>query len=668
MERFKVISDFDSTPAQSVAIKDVVNNFTIQKDNTLLGVTGSGKTFVMSKIIEEIQRPTLIITHNKTLVAQLYEEFKAFFPNNLVEYYVSHFDYFRPESYMPVTDTYIAKETQINDELERLKVKTVSSLLSGRKDVIVIASISAIFGAGNPKFFHAKTFDITVGTEFSRNKVLHMLVDALYSRKNSLQDAERGNFVVKGDTLYIKMSQTKEVYRISFWGDEIEEIALMDENNAVLRKQDSLTVCPTSIFVMPKGTDEIFAQMKSDLKKQVKAFRDRGHELEAARLEDRTKEDIEMMKELGWCQGIENYSSYYDGRQNGERANCLLDYFPLDDYLIMLDESHATLPQLKGMHKGATSTKRNLVEYGFRLASALNNRPLTYEEFDSISDKILYVSATPSDFELQKSNGLVTELLVRPTGILDPPIEVRPTKYCVDDLIEEIVKTVENDLRVIVTTISKRQAEELSKHLAKLDIKAKYLHGDIETLDRIELLHDLRAGDIDVIVGINLLREGLDLPEVGLVAIMDADKEGFLRNYTSMAQVIGRAARNVNGRAIMYADIMTGSMKTTISQNEHNRSVQIEYNNKHGLEPKQIKKSLKRITASKKLNERKEELDKDILTENYDLSSKSIEELLVLKDDSKKKMFECSNKLEFIEAAMYRDLMYKIDNLLNERA
>jgi excinuclease ABC subunit B len=662
--KFKVKSEFDPTPAQRDAVSDVVSNFTHQNHNTLLGVTGSGKTFVMSKIIEEIQRPTLIITHNKTLVAQLYEEFKAFFPDNLVEYYVSHFDYFRPESYLPVTDTYIAKETQINDELERLKVKAVSSLLSGRKDVIVIASISAIFGAGNPKFFHDKTFTLEVGQNISFTKVLKMLVDALYSRKMSLQDTSRGTFVVKGDTIFIRLGQTKETYRVTFWGDEIEEICLLKEDKSIERNQDKLTITPTSIFVMPKTSDEVFDEMTSDMERQVQAFRDRGLEIEAKRLEDRTKYDIEMMRELGWTQGIENYSSYFDRRKPGERARCLLDYFPMDDYMIMLDESHATLPQLKGMHKGATSTKRNLVEYGFRLASALNNRPLTYEEFDSITDKILYVSATPSEFELQKSEGVVTELLVRPTGILDPKIDVRPLKHCVDDLIEEIVATVENGLRVIVTTISKRQAEDLSYYLSKLNINSRYLHGDIETLDRIELLHDLRAGDIDVIVGINLLREGLDLPEVGLVAIMDADKEGFLRNYTSMAQVIGRAARNVEGRAIMYADNKTGSIRTTIKQNEHNRKVQQEYNKKHGIVPKQIKKSLKRITASKKLNEKKRDIAVDFIEQRFDLSTKTTEELRDLHIEVKRKMKEHSKKLEFIEAAMYRDAMFKIEELL----
>jgi len=667
MYKFKVKSSFDATPAQNDAVKDVVSNFTQQDHNTLLGVTGSGKTFVMSKIIEEMQKPTLIVTHNKTLVAQLYEEFKAFFPDNQVEYYVSHFDYFRPESYLPVTDTYIAKETQINDELERLKVKAVSALLSGRKDVIVIASISAIFGAGNPKFFHDKTFTLETGDTISLLKVLEQLVDALYSRKMDLHDFERGTFVVKGDTLFIRLGQTKETYRVTFWGDEIEEICLVDDDNNVIKKQDQITITPTSIFVMPKTSEEVFQEMEDDMKTQVEAFRRQGLETEANRLEDRTKYDLEMMREIGWTQGIENYSSYFDRRKPGERARCLLDYFPLDDYLIMLDESHATLPQLKGMHKGAVSTKRNLVEYGFRLASALNNRPLTYEEFDSITDKILYVSATPSEFELQKSEGIYTELLVRPTGILDPKIDVRPLKYCVDDLVDEIVNTVENGMRVIATTISKRQAEDLSYYLAKVGINARYLHGDIETLDRIELLHDLRAGEYDVIVGINLLREGLDLPEVGLVAIMDADKEGFLRNYTSMAQVIGRAARNVQGRAIMYADKKTGSIKKTIKINEYNRKVQQKYNEKHNITPQQIKKSLKRVTASKKLNDKKRDVAIDVLEERFDISTKTNEELMDLHIEVKRKMKECSDKLEFLEAAVYRDAMRKIEETLNKK-
>ena len=660
---FKVHSNFESTQAQNEAVDDVVQNFTIQNNNALLGVTGSGKTYVMSKIIEKVQRPTLIITHNKTLVAQLYEEFTSFFPDNLVEYYVSHFDYFRPESYLPHSDTYISKETQINDELERLKVKTVSSLLSGRKDVIVIASISAIFGAGNPKFFHEKTFNLEVGQTITIHSVLEKLVDALYSRNMSLHDSKRGEFIVKGDTLFINLGQTNETYRITFFGNEIEEISLLDEDRKEIETQNNLTISPTSIFVMPKTSQEVFDLMRFDLAEEVEELKKKGLKTEAERLKTRTTLDIEMMQEMGWCQGVENYSSYFDGRKEGERARCLLDYFPLDDYMIMLDESHATLPQVKGMHKGATATKKNLVEFGFRLKSALNNRPLNYEEFDSLTDKILYVSATPSDFELEQTNGIVTELLVRPTGILDPIIEVRPTEHCVDDLVEEIVLMTEQGIRSIVTTISKRQAEEMSKYLLNLNINAKYLHGDIETLDRIELLHDLRAGDIDVIVGINLLREGLDLPEVGLVAIMDADKEGFLRNYTSMAQVIGRAARNVNGKAIMYADTLTGSIQKTIKQNEHNRSIQEEYNIKHNIVPEQIKKDLNRITASKKLNDRK--IGRDCIEETFDIEGKSIEELKELHLEVKMKMKECSKNLEFIEAALYRDAMFKIEEKLS---
>lgn len=658
---FKVKSDFNSTLAQDKAINDVVQNFTLQNNNTLLGVTGSGKTFVMSKIIEKVQKPTLIITHNKTLVAQLYEEFKAFFPDSLVEYYVSHFDYFRPESYLPVTDTYMAKDTQINDELDRLKVKTVSSLLSGRKDVIVIASISAIFGAGNPKFFNEKTFELKVDQEISRSDVLLQLVDGLYNREMDLKSSKRGSFVVKGDLLFIRLSQTKEVYRISFFGDEIEEICLLDEDNNIIRQQDSLTINPTSIFVTPKGTDDIFDKIESDMNKEVKEFESKGETTEAKRLKDRTSYDLEMMKEMGWTQGIENYSSYFDKRKPGERARCLLDYFPLDDYMIMLDESHATLPQLKGMHKGAVSTKKNLVDYGFRLKSALNNRPLTYEEFDSITDKILYVSATPSEFELEQSNGIYTELLVRPTGILDPIIDVRKTEFCIDNLLEEIYSYIEKDMRILVTTISKVQAEDLALYLTKRNIKAKYLHGDVDTLDRLELLHELRAGEIDVLVGINLLREGLDLPEVGLVAIMDADKEGFLRNYTSMAQVIGRAARNVNGKAIMYADKLTMSIDKTIKQNEYNRKIQIDYNTKHNIIPKQITKSLNRITASKKLNDKKDYTEVDFIRTKFNIDDKSIEELRDIHLEVKGRMDECSKDLNFIEAIKYRDIMLEIE-------
>lgn len=493
-------------------------------------------------------------------------------------------------------------------------------------------------------------------------KVLSNLVESLYNRVSSLKDSKRGTFMVKGDTLFIKLSQTNEIYKISFWGDDIDEICLVDENYKTIREQDSLKVTPTSIFVTPKGTDEIFEQIEQDLKKEVLAFKNKGLILEANRLEDRTKKDIELMREMGWTQGIENYSSYFEQRLQGERSKCLLDYFPLDDYMIMLDESHVTLPQLKGMYKGAVSTKRNLVEYGFRLSAALNNRPLTYNEFDSITDKILYVSATPSDFELNECKGLITELLVRPTGILDPKIIVKPTEYCIDDLLEEINITIENNMRIIVTTISKKQAEDLSSYLLKMNIKSKYLHGDIETLDRINILHQLRTGKIDVIVGINLLREGLDLPEVGLVAILDADKEGFLRNYTSMSQVIGRAARNVNGKAIMYADKMTISINKTIKQNIYNRKIQEKYNIDNNIIPRQIKKNLNDISIE--LNEKKEE--KDFLKEELYLDDKTIEELKIIHSDMKRMMTECSKSLDFIDAALYRDLMYKVENEIDK--
>lgn len=648
---FKVFSKFEATAPQKAVIEDIGDNFLHQKNNLLLGVTGSGKTFTMSKVIEKLQRPTLIITHNKTLVSQLYEEFREFFPENLVEYYVSHFDYFRPESYLPVTNTYISKETMINKELERLKVKTVSSLISGRNDIVVVASVSAIFGAGNPKFFNDKTFNLFIDQNISIKKVLKKLVDALYSRTD-FKNIERGTFIVKGDNLFIRSGQTKEIYRVSFFGDDIEEICLLDDDLKIVKKLTNLTITPASIFVMPTDNLEVYDKIEEDLEKQIKYFEKRGLTLEAKRIEERTREDIEMMKEIGYCQGIENYSSYFEGRLPGERTSCLLDYFP-EDFLIILDESHVTLPQLKAMYKGALSTKQNLVEYGFRLPSALNNRPLKYEEFESITDKMLYVSATPSDFELNKVDGLVSELLVRPTNILDPIIDIRPTKFCVDDLIEEINLCVEKNERVIVTTISKKQAENLASHLTKLNIKSKYLHGDIDTLDRIELLHQFRKGNIDVIVGINLLREGLDLPEVGLVAIMDADKEGFLRNYTSMQQVIGRAARNVNGRAILYADKKTKSILELLEKNKYHRSIQEKYNKENNLEPKKIIKTLERKSVTTKKEE------ENIL--NTDLTINYNEDLNVQLEEAKRKMKECSKELDFINAIIYRDLMLKLE-------
>ena len=588
--QFKLITDFTPGGDQPEAIHDLVKGLNEnEKYQTLLGVTGSGKTFTIANVIAQTQRPTLILSHNKTLAAQLYSEFKQFFPENLVEYFVSYYDYYQPEAYLPVTNTYIEKDLSINKEIEKLRLAATSSLLSGRRDVIVVASISCIYGIGNPQEFHKSVIPIHVGMKLSRQSFLYKLVESLYSRTNA--ELERGMFRVKGDTVDIFLAYADYALRVVFFGNEIESIKMLDP---VLGKTstsfDQTTVFPANLFVTSKETlhDAIW-QIQQDMVVQTANFNKEGKTLEAKRLEERVNYDIEMMKELGYCSGIENYSRYFDRRQAGERPFCLLDYFP-DDFLMVIDESHVAVPQVGAMFGGDRSRKVNLIEHGFRLISAMDNRPLTFDEFESIQNQVIFVSATPADFELHKTEGVVIEQVVRPTGLLDPPIEVRPSLNQVDDLMNEIQKTIEANERVLVTTLTKRMAEELHKYLERMNVKCRYIHSEVNTLERINILAQLREGEIDVLIGVNLLREGLDLPEVSLVAILDADKEGFLRNRRSLTQTAGRAARNVHGRVILYADKITGSMAQTIDETERRRQKQMEFNTLNGIEPTQIVK------------------------------------------------------------------------------
>jgi len=587
---FKLISDFLPTGDQPEAIRQLVegtNNGS--KYQTLLGVTGSGKTFTIANVIKEVQKPTLVLSHNKTLAAQLYSEFKLFFPNNAVEYFVSYYDYYQPEAYIASSDTYIEKDLSINDEIEKLRLSTSSTLLSGRRDVIVISSVSCIYGIGNPEAFAENIIHVKVGQRISRNKFLYQLVNALYSRTEA--EFHRGNFRVKGDTVDVYLAYADYAVRFYFFGDEIEGIESFETSNArILEKFDSTNMYPANIFVTSQDTmKSAINSIGEDMVKQVEYFKENGKPLEAKRLEDRVTYDMEMMRELGYCSGIENYSRYFDGRKKGSRPFCLLDYFP-KDYLMVIDESHVTLPQVRAMWGGDRSRKEALVEFGFRLPAAMDNRPLKFDEFESMQNQVIYVSATPAEFELAQSEGIVVEQVIRPTGLLDPIIEVRPSKDQVDDLLDEIQKVIDRDERVLVTTLTKRMAEELTKYFAGLNIRCRYIHSDVETMERVEILQGLRKGLFDVLVGINLLREGLDLPEVSLVAILDADKEGFLRSERALVQTVGRAARNVNGRVIMYADRITDSMKKTMDETDRRRKKQIHYNLENGITPTQIVK------------------------------------------------------------------------------
>ncbi len=670
---FNLISEFTPTGDQPEAIKQLVAGIKANtKHQVLLGVTGSGKTFTAANVIQQINKPTLILSHNKTLAAQLYQEFKQFFPENAVEYFVSYYDYYQPEAYLPTTGTYIEKDLAINDEIEKLRLSTTSSLLSGRRDVIVVSSVSCIYGMGNPSDFKANIINIQVGQLISRNKLLHQFVQSLYSRTTG--DFTRGTFRVKGDTVDIHLSYTDYCVRISFFGDEIESIETFDSaNNYVLNKFEAFTIYPANIFVTaPDTMQKAMFFIEEDMKKQVEFFKQQDKVLEAKRIEERVNYDLEMMRELGYCSGIENYSRYFDGRNAGTRPFCLLDYFA-DDFLMMIDESHVTLPQVRAMFGGDLSRKQNLVEYGFRLPSALDNRPLKFEEFYSMLNQVIYISATPAQFELQEAEGIVVEQLIRPTGILDPIIEVRPCNNQIDDLLDEIHKVAAKDERILVTTLTKRMAEELTKYLIKLNVRCRYIHSEVDTLERVEILRQLRIGMFDVLIGINLLREGLDLPEVSLVAILDADKEGFLRNITSLVQTVGRAARNVNGRVIMYADKMTDSMKHTIDETERRRKKQIEHNYKFNITPVQAGKKANAqpmsgttVTIGGKLVKVYEDPLLVSMAAESEVEYKSTEDLKKQIGKVKSAMMRAAKEMNFMEAAKLRDEMYALEKKLIE--
>ena len=665
---FQLVSDFEPTGDQPTAIAQLVEGVNSGvRHQTLLGVTGSGKTFTMANVIKNVNKPTLILSHNKTLAAQLYGEFKQFFPENAVEYFVSYYDYYQPEAYLPVSDTYIEKDLAINDELEKLRLSATSALLSGRKDVIVVSSVSCIYGIGNPNEFANSIISIHKGQLISRNKFLLRLVENLYSRTE--MDFKRGNFRVKGDTIDIFLAYADYALRIEFWGDEIETIKAIDpENNNEIDRYEDINIYPANIFVSsPETTRRAIDQIGVDMVIQVENFRQEGKLLEAKRLEERTSYDLEMMRELGYCSGIENYSRYFDQRAPGTRPFCLLDYFP-DDFLMIIDESHVTLPQIRAMYGGDRARKINLVEFGFRLQAAMDNRPLKFEEFESIVNQLIYVSATPADYELEQSEGIVAEQLIRPTGLLDPVIDVRPTLNQIDDLIEEVQQRVERNERTLVTTLTKRMAEELQKYLDKMGIACRYVHSDIDTIERVEILRQLRLGEFDVLIGVNLLREGLDLPEVSLVIILDADKEGFLRNERSLVQTVGRAARNVNGLVIMYADKMTDSMARTIAETERRRAMQIAYNEEHGKVPTPLNKSKEKIMQSTKV------ADGDVYTrfqKEQDTLSTSMaaepamtyytpEQLEKAIAAKRKQMEKAAKDLDFVEAARLRDELFEL--------
>ena len=651
--RFTLTANFKPTGDQPQAIESLSRGIKEgDRHQTLLGVTGSGKTFTMANVVETVQRPTLVLAHNKTLAAQLYSEFKQFFPNNAVEYFVSYYDYYQPEAYIPASGTYIEKDLSINEDIEKLRLSTTSSLLSGRRDVIVIASVSCLYGIGNPIEFQKNVIKIERDQVISRTALLKQLVQSLYSRTTA--DFKHGNFRVKGDVIDVHPGYADIAYRIHFFGDEIEEIEALDPvNQNVIESYDRLTIYPANMFVTsPDVLQKAIYQIQDDLVKQIEYFNGIRKPLEAKRLEERTTFDLEMMRELGYCSGIENYSRYLDGRAPGTRPFCLLDYFP-DDYLMIIDESHVTIPQVHAMYGGDRSRKENLVDYGFRLPAALDNRPLKFEEFEALQNQVLYVSATPADYELALCEGVYTEQLIRPTGLLDPIIEVRPSKNQIDDLTEEIKIRADKDERVLVTTLTKRMAEELTKYLTRIGVRCRYIHSDVDTLERVEIMQDLRKGIFDVLIGVNLLREGLDLPEVSLVAIIDADKEGFLRSNRSLTQTVGRAARNLNGKAIMYADTITESMQLTIDQTAYRRSKQEAYNQEHGIQPKALNKSIESTLVSTKKEKKTVERAKPISEE--ELAYMSGNDLNDEIKRTRKAMEEAAKSLDFIEAARLRD-------------
>jgi len=664
---FELHAPYSPTGDQPSAIDQICHS--IRDGNpatTLMGVTGSGKTFTMANVIANLGRPVLVLSHNKTLAAQLYSEFKSFFPKNLVEYFVSYYDYYQPEAYLPTTDTYIEKDLSINDEIEKLRLSASSALLSGRRDIIVVSSVSCLYGIGNPEDFHETTIRISRGQSLSRQKFLYSLVDALYSRNEA--EFKRGTFRVKGDTIDIFLAYGDTGCRVIFFGNEIESIEIIDPvSGATLEFLNEISIYPANNFVTSKErTKSAISAIQDDMMTQYNYFKEIGKHLEAKRLKTRVEYDIEMMKEVGYCPGIENYSRYFDGRSPGMRPFCLIDYFA-DDFLTFIDESHVTIPQIRAMSGGDRSRKQTLIEYGFRLPAAADNRPLKFDEFESLVGQRLYVSATPGDYELEQTGGEVIEQVVRPTGLLDPPIDVRPIKNQIDDLLEEIELRTEKDERVLVTTLTKKMAEELEKYLTKMQIRARYIHSDVDTLERVEILEDFKAGRFDVLVGVNLLREGLDLPSVSLVAILDADKEGFLRSDRSLTQTAGRAARNVNGRVIMYADKITDSMKATIDATERRRAKQQAYNIEHGITPKQVG-SASHSTLMTGYTEREKEQDVyHILCEDPVIARMDSSEIRKAVEREKKQMEEAASQLDFIAAARHRDEMNALKKILGSR-
>jgi excinuclease ABC subunit B len=673
---FKIVSEYQPTGDQPEAIVQLVNGLNQGLfAQTLLGVTGSGKTFTVANVIEKVDRPTLVLSHNKTLAAQLYSELKQFFPQNAVEYFVSYYDYYQPEAYLPVTNTYIEKDLSINQEIEKLRLSATSSLLSGRRDIIVVSSVSCIYGIGNPEDFHANMLEIKVGQSIARNAFLRKLVDGSYSRNEV--EFNRGNFRVKGDTIDVFPGYADNAIRVVFWGDDIEEIKSFDpESGRTITELDQAILYPATMFVTTQERlHSAIREIQDDLVKQIDYFKEIGKHFEAKRIQERVEYDMEMMKELGYCQGIENYSRYFDKRAAGTRPFCLLDYFP-NDYLMVVDESHVTIPQIRAMYGGDRSRKTTLVEYGFRLPAAIDNRPLKFEEWEEIINQIIFVSATPADYELGKSEGVIVEQIIRPTGLLDPRIDVRPSKNQIDNLMHEISLRVEKHERTLVTTLTKRMAEELTKYLLRMGVKTSYIHSDVDTLDRIEILEGLRNGEFDVLVGINLLREGLDLPEVSLVAILDADKEGFLRSERSLTQTAGRAARNLNGLVIMYADKITESMRKTIESTDYRREKQLKYNEENGIVPTQIVKASREIVGQES---KRKSADQKTLKKAYsesgeaDVAADPVVQYMTLDALEKailkvrKEMEKCAKDLDFIQAAQYRDEMFRLKDFLKKK-